>query len=104
MARARARRAATALPGHLVRETEWAGLRAGDPVDVHDARTRAGSWRFDAFVTNRETDEAWVEVTGGRPGDERRRSFRPEQLYPHRSLRGGAPTGASLRDAPRLPM
>jgi hypothetical protein len=72
-------------------------------VDVLDDRERGATWRFAAHVTNRSTGEVWVEVVGGRHGDQRRRSFRVEQLYAYRSVRGGVPTGAPLHDAPRLP-
>lgn len=85
------------------RTATWAGLTEGDPVDVLDDRERGATWRFAAHVTNRSTGEVWVEVVGGRHGDQRRRSFRVEQLYAYRSVRGGVPTGAPLHDAPRLP-
>jgi hypothetical protein len=84
--------------------TQWAGLREGDPVDVLDARERRATWTFAAHVTNLETGEAWVEVVGGRAGDQRRRSFQPDQVFPHRSVRAGSPTTASLSVAPRLPL
>src|SRR5579863_2871691 len=102
MPRRRSRGAASVAPSHLHRDVEWSGLHEGDPVDVHDPRARGGTWRFAAFVTNAQSGECWVEVVGGRAGDERRRSFRPDQLYPHRSLRAGEPTTSSLLDAPRL--
>jgi hypothetical protein len=89
-------------PSGLRRDREWSGLRAGDAVDVLDARERGATWRFEAYVSNPRTEEAWIEVVGGRRGDERRRSFRPQQVFPAGSLKHGAPTAASLLDAPRL--
>jgi hypothetical protein len=86
----------------LQRQLAWSGLSAGDAVDVLDARERGATWRFEAHVSNPRTDESWIEVIGGRRGDERRRSFRPEQVFPAGSLKHGAPTRASLLDAPRL--
>lgn len=86
------------------RTARWAGLAEGDPVDVLDDRERGAAWCFVAHVTNRSTGEAWVEVVGGRRGDQRRRSFRVDQLYPHRTVRGGVATGPPLNDAPRLPL
>jgi hypothetical protein len=98
----RRRKVAAAGPTHLVREEAWAGVKEGEQVDVLDARATRASWRFEAFVTNTESGESWVEVIGGRAGEERRRSFRPEQLYPSGSIRAGTPTAAPLCDAPRL--
>ena len=80
------------------------GVTEGDPVDVLDDRERGATWRFVAHVTNRATGAAWVEVVGGRQGDQRRRSFRVDQVYPHRTVRGGIATAAPLNDAPRLPL
>lgn len=93
-----------ASASHLERSDAWAGLKTGDPVDVLDDRERGASWRFVACVTNLATGDRWVEVVGGRGGDQRRRSFRVDQLYPHRSVRGGVATVAPLLDAPRLPL
>jgi hypothetical protein len=86
------------------RIARWAGISEGDPVDVLDDRERGAAWRFVAHVTNRSTGATWVEVVGGRRGDQRTRSFRVDQLYPHRAVRGGIPTAAPLNDAPRLPL
>lgn len=77
-------------------------MRAGDRVDVLDAREPRATWAFVAHVTNLESGDSWVEVVGGRAGDPRLRSFRPEQLYAYRSIRGGVPTTAPLCDAPLL--
>jgi len=87
---------------HLQRQDSWAGVGEGDQVDVLDARERGATWRFVAHVTNLETGAEWTEVVGGRTGEQRRRSFRPEQLYPYRTIRAGVPTKPSLCDAPRL--
>jgi hypothetical protein len=86
------------------RASTWAGVTEGDPVDVLDDRERGAEWRFVAHVTNRSTGAAWVEVVGGRRGDRRRRSFRVDQLYPSRTVRGAVATAAPLNDAPRLPL
>jgi hypothetical protein len=84
----------------LQRQTHWAGLIAGDPVQVDGHRMRGTSWKFLAHVTNTESGEQWVEVVGGRSGDRAVRSFRPDQLYAV-SARPGR--DASLADAPGLP-
>lgn len=85
----------------LRRATSWAGLRPGDPVQVHGTRIRGASWLFVAHVTNAETKESWVEVVGGRAGDRAVRSFRPDQLYAPSARPGRDP---SLADAPGLPL
>lgn len=89
---------------HLQRQLSWAGVGEGDQVDVLDVRERSATWKFVAYVTNLETAAEWIEVVGGKTGEQRRRSFRPEQLYPFRSIRAGVPTAPSLCDAPRLPL
>src|ERR1019366_2826677 len=89
-------------PVKVERHDRWSGVHAGDRVDVLAVRERRASWSFVAHVTNLVSGESWVEVVGGRAGDPRRRSFRPEQLYPYRSIRGGAPTTPPLCDAPLL--
>ena len=85
----------------LQRSTAWAGLRAGDPVQVEGTRIRGASWEFVAHVTNGTTGEAWVEVVGGRAGDRKLRSFNPDQVYAHSARPGRDP---SLADAPGLPL
>jgi hypothetical protein len=89
-------------PVRVERRDAWSGVRAGDSVDVLDPREPRATWAFVAYVTNIESGDSWVEVVGGRAGDPRRRSFRPAQLYPYRSIRGGSPTAAPLCDAPLL--
>lgn len=88
-------------PADLMRSARWAGLRAGDPVQVAGTRIRGASWSFVAHVANAETGEEWVEVVGGRSGDRAVRSFRPDQLYAPSSVPGRDP---SLADAPGLPL
>jgi hypothetical protein len=85
----------------LRRRTSWAGLVAGDPVQVEGTRLRGAKWSFMAHVTNTESGEEWVEVVGGRPGDRSVRSFRPNQLYAPSARPGHDP---SLADAPGLPL
>lgn len=102
MTKRRAVASSVPAPVRVERVEQWAGVRAGDRVDVLDARVPRASWTFAAHVTNVESGDAWVEVIGGRAGDPRRRSFRPEQVYPYRSIRGGSPTSAPLCDAPLL--
>jgi hypothetical protein len=87
----------------LERSTTWAGLQAGDPVEVEGTRLRAAHWTFLAHVRNGDTGEEWVEVVGGRQGDRKLRSFRPEQVYAPRGRRAGARRAASLAEAPQLP-
>ncbi len=95
-------------PPHLVRSTSWAGVHAGEEVQVDGVRQRSASWAFVAHVRNARTGEEWVEVVGGRSGNHAVRSFRPEQIFPATPGRGrrGAkgPAGPSLADAPRLPL
>jgi hypothetical protein len=89
--------------GHLFRSITWAGLRTGEPVEVTGTRLRSARWAFVAHVRNTQTGDEWVEVVGGKPGDRKLRSFRPEQVFPPhgRGAKGGPP--ASLADAPQLP-
>jgi hypothetical protein len=68
--------------GNLVRSTQWAGLRAGDVVVVDGAKERRQHWVFVAHVLNEVTSEEWVDVRGGRVGEAKGRSFRPELIYP----------------------
>ena len=99
-----AKRAAPEANDAFQRSATWAGITEGDPVDVLDDRERGATWRFVAHVTNRETGASWVEVVGGRRGEQRRRSFRDDQLYPHGTVRAGTARCAPLSDAPRLPI
>lgn len=105
----------SARTDRLVRSDAWAGVRAGEPVEVGGTHMRGARWTFLAHVRNRATGEEWVEVVGGRGGDRTLRSFRLEQVYPvvGRSAAPGAGGRAtrrasrrsppSLAQAPRLP-
>ncbi|HTZ08548.1 MAG TPA: hypothetical protein VMB72_05710 [Acidimicrobiales bacterium] len=101
--RSRARRGSGAVPRpeHLQRAEQWHGLRRGDPVDIDGPALRGATWRFLAFVRNERNGTESVEVIGGRPGEDRVRSFRPEQVFPLGGRRAGQ---ASLAEAPRLPL
>jgi hypothetical protein len=82
------------------RSRTWAGLKAGDPVEVDDPRAARGSFEFVAFVEHLGNASTWVEVVGGRRGDRKLWSFRPEQIY----RPGAKGRGASLLDEPQLPL
>ena len=82
-----------------MRTTTWAGLRAGDPVEIDDSRAKRGAYEFVALVENTSTGASWVEVVGGKRGDRKLWSFRPEQVFPP----GARGKGPSLDEAPRLP-
>lgn len=88
-------------PARLTRREAWAGVRAGDPVEVEGV---AGGrhWVFVAHVTNEATGEAWVEVRGGRPGEAKFRAFAPDALYPAGARRGSRWRRPPLARAPRL--
>ncbi|MDE2281734.1 MAG: hypothetical protein KGJ92_03050 [Actinomycetales bacterium] len=86
----------------IVRSRTWAGLAEGDPVVVNAPKELRQQWVFVAHGRNETTGEEWVEVRGGRPGEGRGRSFRPELIYPIAAKRGLRVTGQSLQDAPQL--
>jgi hypothetical protein len=88
--------------GHLVRSTQWAGLRAGDAVVVDGVKERRQEWVFVAYVSNSETGEEWVDVRGGRVGEAKGRSFRPELIYPRGAKKGSRLVGLPLALAPQL--
>lgn len=90
--------------GNLVRSTQWAGLRAGDVVVVDGAKERRQHWVFVAHVLNEVTSEEWVDVRGGRVGEAKGRSFRPELIYPSGAKRGSRLVGLPLAVAPQLPI
>lgn len=92
------------MSADLERSTSWSGVRAGDPVEVSGTRLRSASWTFLAHVRNGATGEEWVEVVGGRSGDRKLRSFRPEQVYPRHGRSATARRAASLAEAPQLPL
>jgi hypothetical protein len=87
----------------LVRSTKWAGLSTGDAVVVDGVRERRQSWVFVAHVMNSQTNEEWVEVRGGRSGEAKGRSFRPDVIFPSTAKKGSRIVGQSLADAPQLP-
>lgn len=104
-----------ALDDRLVRASTWAGVRAGEPVEVAGTRMRGARWSFLAHVHNRATGDEWVEVVGGRGDDRAVRSFRPEQVFPPsgrpvpspgrvRGRRGARRPRPSLAEAPQLPL
>lgn len=97
------KRVAVTTQGHLVRRTQWAGLCTGDPVVVSGVRGQQ-SWVFVAHVTNAHSGDEWVEVRGGRRGEAKGRSFRPEMIFPSGAKKGGRVVGASLADAPQFPL
>jgi len=88
-------------PSDLQRRPRWAGLVPGDPVQVTGTRIRGATWSFVAYVCNTTSGEEWIEVVGGRTGDRKVRSFRPDQLYAVSARPGHDP---SLADAPGLPL
>jgi hypothetical protein len=90
--------------GNLVRSTRWAGLRAGDAVVVDGVKERRQSWVFVAHVVNEVTNEEWIDVRGGRVGESKGRSFRPELIYPHGAKKGSRLVGLPLTLAPQLPL
>jgi hypothetical protein len=98
------KRAVVTRQGHLVRSTKWAGLTTGDAVIVDGVKERRQSWVFVAHVTNSQTDEEWVEVRGGRSGEAKSRSFRPELIFPVAAKKGARIVGLSFADAPQLPL
>ena len=72
---------------------------------------RSAEWRFRAHVLNRHNDTESIEVIGGRPGDNKIRSFVPERIYAVTGKRGarrnpGSATAGelSLAEEPQLPL
>ena len=90
------------ISSNLVRSTRWAGLRPGDDVVVALPREKRQRWVFVAHVANPANAEEWIEVRGGRPGESKTRSFRPELIYSREALRGSRLRGLPLVEAPRL--
>jgi hypothetical protein len=97
-------RAVVTRHGHVVRSTRWNGVRAGDAVVVDGAKERRQQWVFVAFVVNESTNDEWVEVRGGRVGESKGRSFRPDVIYPASAKKGSRLSGMSLAVAPQLPI
>ena len=96
-------RPAVTRHGNLVRASAWNGVRSGDAVLVEGVKGRQ-SWVFVAYVVNESTNEEWVEVRGGRTGEAKGRSFRPEAIFPSSARRGSRLRGLSLAQAPQLPL
>ena len=89
--------------GNLIRSTQWAGVCTGDAVVVDGIKGRQ-SWVFVAHVVNEVTSEEWVDVRGGRVGETKGRSFRPELIYPSGAKKGFRLVGLPLALAPQLPL
>jgi hypothetical protein len=88
--------------GLIVRTTAWHGVRSGDFVVVNGSKERRQQWTFVAHVVNEATGDEWIEVRGGRVGEMKGRSFRPEMIYPLGSKKGARVVGLSLATAPQL--
>ena len=88
--------------GQIVRTKAWHGVRAGDLVVVNGPKERRQQWTFVAHVVNEATGDEWIEVRGGRVGEMKGRSFRPEMIFPIGSRKGAHVTGLSLATAPQL--
>jgi len=85
---------------NVVRHETWAGLRPGDKVEIDDRRARRGTYFFLAYVEHRSNGTRWVDVVGGRNGDRKLWSFRPDQVF----ASGELARGISLEQAPKLPL
>ena len=90
--------------GNLLRQEQWAGVSSGEPVIVDGVKERRQSWVFIAHVLNSATNEVWVEVRGGKAGESKTRSFRPELIYPMIAKKGSKLVGLPLSVAPQLPI
>ncbi|HTB08964.1 MAG TPA: hypothetical protein VK704_04055 [Acidimicrobiales bacterium] len=89
--------------GQIVRSSAWNGVRDGDPVVVDAPKERRQHFTFVAHVVNEATGEEWIEVRGGRVGEAKGRSFRPDLIYPGEARKGARLVGLSLASAPKLP-
>ncbi len=89
---------------NLRRLPTWAGLRAGDTVEVSDTRLRSAKWEFVAHVRNVVTGDEWIDVVGGRNGDRKLRSFPPERVFAPAARQSRHRPRSSLADAPQLPL
>ncbi|NNN01347.1 MAG: hypothetical protein HKL86_05915 [Acidimicrobiaceae bacterium] len=98
------KRPETIRHGNLVRTSRWNGVRSGDAVVVSSTKELRSSWVFVAHVQNEATGDQWVEVRGGRAGEAKGRSFRPELIFPANARRGSRVVGMSLAQAPQLPI
>jgi hypothetical protein len=97
-------RAEVTRHGHVVRHSRWNGVRTGDAVTVDGVKERRQHWVFVAHVVNEATNDEWVEVRGGRVGETKGRSFRPELIFPGSAKKGSRLVGMSLAMAPQLPI
>ena len=79
-------------------------MTKGDAVVVDGVKERRQQWVFLAHVLNEDTGDEWIEVRGGRVGEAKGRSFRPELIYPIGAKRGARLVGLPLAFAPQLPM
>jgi hypothetical protein len=87
-------------------------LHAGDRVVVSGIPARGAEWRFRAHVLNRNNGTESIEVVGGRPGENKIRSFGPERIFAVSGKKRGARNGGrgatsgelSLAEAPQLPL
>jgi hypothetical protein len=93
-----------------VRSDTWNGVRVGEEVRVSGLPLRGAEWRFRAHVLNTHNGSESIEVAGGRPGENKIRSFGPERIFAVAGKKGGRPgtRGSvagelSLADAPQLP-
>jgi hypothetical protein len=71
-------------------------------VVVNGEKERRQHWTFVAHVVNEATGDEWVEVRGGRVGESKGRSFRPELIFPATARKGSRVTGLSLASAPQF--
>lgn len=88
--------------GQIVRTTSWNGVRSGDKVVVNGLKELRHTWTFVAHVLNEATGDEWIDVRGGRVGESKGRSFRPEMIYPSGAKKGSKVVGLSLATAPQL--
>jgi hypothetical protein len=80
-------------------------------VIVSGLGMRGAEWEFRAHVVNGHNGTESVEVIGGRPGDRRIRTFRPERIFAvtkRLQARGDGDRAIvgelSVADAPQLPL
>ncbi len=94
-----------------MRSDSWNGLRAGDKVRISGLSLRGAEWQFRAHVLNSHNGSESIEVAGGRPGENKIRSFGPERIFAVTGKKKGGRPGSSgavagelsLADAPQLP-
>ena len=92
-----------APPSRFQRSETWQGLVPGDPVAVNVERETKANFEFVAHVTNPETGDEWIELRGGKAGESRIRSFRPDTVYLRSARKGTKFIGLPLSAAPCLP-